>query len=111
VLRAKVEGISIEAANPRHEHEWQLFREIPFPEDKVLIPGMIDTTTNFVEHPKLVAERILRFAQLVGRERVIASTDCGFSTQAGMGNVATDVVWAKLASLAEGARLASAELW
>jgi 5-methyltetrahydropteroyltriglutamate--homocysteine methyltransferase len=111
VLRANVEAISIEAANPRHEHEWQVFREVKLPENKLLIPGVIDTTTNFVEHPKLVAERILRFAQLLGRERVIAGTDCGFSTQAGMGNVATDVVWAKLAALAEGARLASAQLW
>ena len=111
VLKANVEAISIEAANPRHEHEWQLFREIKFPDDKVLIPGVIDSTTNFVEPPRLVAERIVRFAQLLGRERVIAGTDCGFSTAAGWGNVAPDIVWAKLASLAEGARLASAELW
>ena len=111
VLHANVGAISVEAANPRHEHEWQGFKEIPLPAGKILIPGVIDSTTNFVEHPKLVAERIVRFAQFVGRERVIAGTDCGFSTAAGWGNVAPDVVWAKLASLAEGARLASAELW
>jgi 5-methyltetrahydropteroyltriglutamate--homocysteine methyltransferase len=111
VLKANVEAISIEAANPRHEHEWQLFKEITWPEDKILIPGVIDSTTNFVEHPKLVAERITRIARLIGKERVIAGTDCGFSTAAGWGNVAPDVVWAKLGSLAEGARLASAELW
>jgi 5-methyltetrahydropteroyltriglutamate--homocysteine methyltransferase len=111
VLHANVGAISIEAANPRHEHEWQVFREVPWPEEKVLIPGVIDSTTNFVEHPKLVAERIVRFAQLIGREHVIAGTDCGFSTAAGWGNVAPGVVWAKLASLSEGARLASAALW
>ncbi len=111
VLQANVEAISIEAANPRHEHEWHLFRGFDFPEDKILIPGVIDSTTNFVEHPELVAERIVRIAQLIGRERVVAGTDCGFSTAAGWGNVAPDIVWAKLASLVEGARLASLELW
>ena len=111
VLRANVEGLVVEAANPRHEHEWEVFEQVELPADMVLIPGVIDSTTNFVEHPRLVAQRITRFARIVGRERVIAGTDCGFGTAAARGNVATDVVWAKLATLAEGAELASKELW
>lgn len=111
VLRANVGAFVIETANPRHEHEWQVFEQIKLPEDVVLIPGVIDSTTNFVEHPRLVAQRIVRFARLVGRERVIAGTDCGFGTAAARGNVAADVVWAKLASLSEGAAIASKELW
>jgi len=106
-IKARVEGLSIEAANPRHEHEWEVFEHISWPDDKVLIPGVIDSTTNFVEHPRLVAQRIERFVRMLGREHVIASTDCGFATIAGVNTVATDVVWAKLATLAEGARQVS----
>jgi 5-methyltetrahydropteroyltriglutamate--homocysteine methyltransferase len=101
----------VEAANPRHEHEWAVWKEVPLPDDKVLLPGVIDTSTNYVEHPDLVAERIARFANVVGRERVIAGTDCGFGTMAGRSAVDPDVAYAKLSSLAEGARLASARLW
>ena len=102
---------SFEAANPRHEHEWTVFRDVALPDGKVLIPGVLDSTTNFIEHPELVAERIGRYARLVGRENVIAGTDCGFGTWVGQAAVDPDIVWAKLASLAEGARLASRELW
>ncbi|HLI26285.1 MAG TPA: cobalamin-independent methionine synthase II family protein [Chloroflexota bacterium] len=111
VLQVHGEGLSIEAANPRHEHEWRVFEEVPLPEDKVLLPGVIDTKTNYIEHPELVAERIVRFARVVGRERVIASTDCGFGTFAGFGRVPARVAYAKLAALAEGARLATRALW
>jgi 5-methyltetrahydropteroyltriglutamate--homocysteine methyltransferase len=104
-------GLSVEAANPRHEHEWSVFETISLPDDKVLIPGVIDTCTNYIEHPETVAQRIERFTQIVGRERVIAGTDCGFSTIAGRSAVMPDVAYAKLASLAEGARLASVKLW
>jgi 5-methyltetrahydropteroyltriglutamate--homocysteine methyltransferase len=104
-------GISIEGANPRHEHEWAVFGVKPLPGDKVLIPGVIDTCTNYIEHPETVAQRIERYAQVVGRERVIAGTDCGFATMAGRSAVVPDVAYAKLASLAEGARLASSRLW
>ncbi|MBV8087186.1 MAG: hypothetical protein JO247_20445, partial [Chloroflexi bacterium] len=102
---------SIEASNPRHEHEWKLWREVKLPEGKALIPGVIDSTTNFVEHPELVADRILNFAHIVGRENVIAGTDCGFGTSADSATVYPPIVWAKLATLAEGARLASRQLW
>ena len=104
-------GISFEAANPRHEHEWETLQEVVFPEDKILIPGVIDTKTNVVEHPRLVAQRIERFANIVGRERVIPGTDCGFSTFAGWEHVEPDVAWMKLAVLAEGAAIASERLW
>ena len=100
-----------ESSNPRHAHEWTVFRDTGIPDDLVLVPGVIDSTTNFIEHPKLVAERIRRFADIVGRERVIAGTDCGFGTFADHGAVDADVVFAKLAALAEGARIASQELW
>jgi 5-methyltetrahydropteroyltriglutamate--homocysteine methyltransferase len=106
-----VETLSFEAANPRHGHEWEFFADYKLPGDKVLMPGLIDVTTNRIEHPRLVAQRILRFASLVGRENVIASTDCGFSTVAGWEHVDPEVCWAKLASLSEGARIASEELW
>ena len=106
-----VGAISYEGANPRHEHEWHLFESFELPEEMILIPGVIDTTTNFVEHPELVAERIVRLGELVGRERIIASTDCGFGTAAFHRNVHPAIVWAKLGSLVEGARLASARLW
>ena len=107
VLSARPSGISFVAANPRHEHEWKIWEGIRLPDDKVLIPGVIDSTTNFIEHPELVAERLLRFIQLVGAERVIGGTDCGFSTFAGLHTVDPSIVWAKLEALAEGARLAS----
>ena len=110
-LRAEVGALLFEAANPRHAHEWRVFAETALPDDLLLVPGVIDSTTNFVEHPELVAERICRFADIVGRERVLAGTDCGFSTFAGFGAVDPDIVYAKLGSLAEGAALASARLW
>jgi 5-methyltetrahydropteroyltriglutamate--homocysteine methyltransferase len=110
-LRARPQALLFESSNPRHAHEWTVFRDAEIPEDKILVPGVLDSTTNFVEHPELVAERICRFADIVGRERVIAGTDCGFSTFAGFGAVDADIVYAKLASMAEGARLASRRLW
>ena len=110
-LRAQVGALLFESANPRHAHEWRVFAETTLPDDLLLVPGVIDSTTNFVEHPELVAERICRFADIVGRERVLAGTDCGFSTFAGFGAVDPDIVYAKLGSLAEGASLASARLW
>lgn len=110
-LRANVGGLLFESSNPRHAHEWTVFADADLPDDLVLIPGVIDSTTNFIEHPKLVAERIGRFADIVGRERVIAGTDCGFSTFAGFGVVDPDIVYAKLKSLADGAAIASDKLW
>ena len=111
VFAARPQGISFEAANPRHAHEWRVFERVKLPANKVIIPGVLDSTTNFIEHPELVAERIGRYARLVGRENVIAGTDCGFGTWVGQAAVDPDIVWAKLASLAEGARLATKELW
>jgi 5-methyltetrahydropteroyltriglutamate--homocysteine methyltransferase len=113
VLKARPAALLFETANPRHGHEWQVIRDHAdlISEEKILVPGVIDSTSNFVEHPELVAERIERFANIVGRERVIAGTDCGFSTFAGFGSVQTDVVWAKLKTLADGAELASSRLW
>jgi 5-methyltetrahydropteroyltriglutamate--homocysteine methyltransferase len=111
LLRAQVGALSIEASNPRHEHEWRVFEDVKLPDDMLIIPGVIDSTTNYVEHPELVAERITRLARLVGRTNVLAGSDCGFGTGAGRGWVAPSVVWAKLRSLAEGAQLASQELW
>jgi 5-methyltetrahydropteroyltriglutamate--homocysteine methyltransferase len=110
-LRARAQTLLIEAANPRHAHEWAVFREHELPDDRILVPGVIDTTTNYVEHPLLVAERICRFAELVGRERVIAGTDCGFGTFAGFGAVDPDVAYLKLRALSEGARIATGRLW
>ncbi len=111
VIKAKPQGLLFEAANPRHAHEWQVFRKIRIPEDKIMIPGLLATTTNYIEHPELVAERIERFAQVVGRERVIAGTDCGFGTFAGFGPVEPDIAYLKLRSLVEGAQIASGRLW
>jgi 5-methyltetrahydropteroyltriglutamate--homocysteine methyltransferase len=111
VLRAKAQAISLEAANPRHEHEWAVWQDVPLPDDKVLLPGMIDTSTNYVEHSALVAERIVRFANVVGRERVIASADCGFGTAAGHGKIDPGVAFLKLGALVEGATLATKQLW
>ena len=111
VFTARPSGISFEAANPRHAHEWKLFEDVRLPEGKVIIPGVLDSTTNFIEHPDLVAERIARYARLVGRENVIAGTDCGFGTWVGQAAVDPDIAWAKLASAAEGARRASRQFW
>jgi 5-methyltetrahydropteroyltriglutamate--homocysteine methyltransferase len=112
VLKARPQAISFEGANPRHEHEWTVFREMKLPEGKVIIPGVLDSTTNFIEHPELVAQRIVRYAELVGKENVIAGSDCGFGTFARSNyQVEPEIVWAKLQAMAEGARLASAELW
>ncbi|MEO5897524.1 MAG: cobalamin-independent methionine synthase II family protein [Vicinamibacterales bacterium] len=110
-LAARPQGLLFESSNPRHGHEWTVFRDARVPDDKILIPGVIDSVTNFIEHPQLVAERICRFTDLVGRERVIAGTDCGFATFAGFGKVDADIVYAKLHALAEGARIASDKLW
>jgi 5-methyltetrahydropteroyltriglutamate--homocysteine methyltransferase len=110
LLKINAGGYSIEAANPRHEHEWQVWREVKLPEQKVLIPGVVSHCIELVEHPELVAQRIVRFAGVLGRERVIASNDCGFGTASSGDQVHEDVAWAKLQSLAEGARLASKEL-
>lgn len=111
ILKAKPAAILFEAANARHEHEWRIWAEADIPEDKILVPGCIDTCTNLVEHPELVAERIERFAGIVGRERVIAATDCGFGTFAGYGRVDEAIAWKKLAALVEGAAIASERLW
>jgi 5-methyltetrahydropteroyltriglutamate--homocysteine methyltransferase len=107
VLKAKPGALLFEASNPRHAHEWPVWRETRIPDDLVLIPGCLDSTTNFVEHPELVAQRIGTFTAAVGADRVIAGTDCGFSTFAGFGAVDPDIAWAKLASLVEGAAIAS----
>jgi 5-methyltetrahydropteroyltriglutamate--homocysteine methyltransferase len=111
LLKAHVGALSVEGSNPRHEHEWRLFESVKLPAGMLLIPGVIDSTTNYVEHPELVAERIVRLARLVGRENVVAGSDCGFGTGAGRGWVAPSVVQAKLQSLAEGAAIASRELF
>ncbi len=111
VFTARPTGISFEAANPRHAHEWRLFERVRLPEGKILIPGVLESKTNYIEHPELVAQRIGRYAKLVGRENVIAGTDCGYGTWVGQAAVDPGVVWAKLRSLAEGARLASREFW
>jgi len=110
-LQANAQALLFESSNPRHAHEWTVFRDADIPEDKILVPGVIDSTTNFIEHPQLVAERIGRFAGIVGRERVMAGTDCGFATFAGFGAVDADVVYAKLGALVEGARIATTQLW
>ncbi len=111
MLKVKAQGYSIEAANPRHEHEWKIWNEFKLPEHKVLIPGVVSHCVYQVEHPELVAERIERFAGIVGRERVIAGTDCGFATSRAGDEVHPDVAWAKLKALVEGARIASSRLW
>jgi 5-methyltetrahydropteroyltriglutamate--homocysteine methyltransferase len=111
VMKAKPQALLFEAANPRHAHEWAVFRDNKIPDDKILIPGVLSSTTNYVEHPELVAERLVRFAEIVGRERVLAGSDCGFSTFAGFGPVDPDVTYMKLESMAQGARIASERLW
>jgi 5-methyltetrahydropteroyltriglutamate--homocysteine methyltransferase len=111
VLKAKPQALLFEAANPRHAHEWAVFRDAAIPDDKILIPGVLATTTNYIEHPLLVAERLERYAAIVGRERVIAGTDCGFGTFAGFGPVEPEIAYLKLAAMVEGARIASKALW
>jgi 5-methyltetrahydropteroyltriglutamate--homocysteine methyltransferase len=111
VLKLNAQALLFEAANPRHAHEWSVFRETRIPDGKILVPGVLSSTTNYVEHPLLVAERIERFADAVGRERVIAGTDCGFGTFAGFGPVEPEIAWMKLAAMVEGARIASRRLW
>jgi 5-methyltetrahydropteroyltriglutamate--homocysteine methyltransferase len=111
VFMARPNAISFEAANPRHAHEWTLFERVKLPDGKVLIPGVIESKSNFIEHPELVAQRIARYAKLVGRENVIAGSDCGFGTWVGQAAVDPDVVFAKLAAMAEGARIASGQFW
>jgi 5-methyltetrahydropteroyltriglutamate--homocysteine methyltransferase len=111
VLKGKPQAVSFPGANPRHEHEWKVWRDVRLPDDKVIIPGVIDSTSNFVEHPELVADRICNYADTVGRERVIAGVDCGFGTFAGRVQVDRNIVWMKMATLAEGAAMASDRLW
>jgi 5-methyltetrahydropteroyltriglutamate--homocysteine methyltransferase len=111
VLKARPAAISFEGANPRHEHEWAVFEDVKLPDGQAIIPGVIDSTTNYVEHPELVAQRIGRYVRQVGRENVLAGTDCGFATFASSSTVDPQVAWVKLAALAEGARLASQQLW
>jgi 5-methyltetrahydropteroyltriglutamate--homocysteine methyltransferase len=111
VFQAKASGLSFEAANPRHAHEWTVFEAVKLPPGKVLIPGVLESKTNFIEHPDLIAQRIGRYAKLVGRENVIAGSDCGYGTWVGQAAVDPAVVWAKFASMAEGARLATRQFW
>jgi 5-methyltetrahydropteroyltriglutamate--homocysteine methyltransferase len=111
VFEARPSAIAFEAANPRHAHEWKVFEDVKLPDGKVLIPGVLESKTNFIEHPELIAQRIGRYASLVGRENVIAGSDCGYGTWVGQAAVDPDVVWAKFASMAEGARMASEEFW
>jgi 5-methyltetrahydropteroyltriglutamate--homocysteine methyltransferase len=108
ILRVRAGAYSFEAANPRHEHEWQLWKTVKLPEGKSILPGVITQSTILVEHPELVAQRIMRFAEAVGRENVIASADCSFATSF---EIHPSIVWAKLRSLVEGARLATQQLW
>jgi 5-methyltetrahydropteroyltriglutamate--homocysteine methyltransferase len=111
VLMGRPQAVSFPGANPRHGHEWKVWRDVKLPDGKIIIPGVIDSTSNFVEHPELVADRIVQYARVVGRENVIAGVDCGFGTFAGRLQVDSKIVWMKLAALAEGAQLASKELW
>ena len=112
VLAARPGAVSFEGANPRHEHEWAVFKDVKLPNGKIIIPGVLDSTTNYIEHPELVAQRIVRYAEVVGRENVIAGSDCGFSTLARTNpTIDPDITWAKLQAMAEGAEIASKELW
>jgi 5-methyltetrahydropteroyltriglutamate--homocysteine methyltransferase len=111
VLKAKPRAIVLESSNPRHAHEWTIWKEVKLPDDKILVPGVIDSCTNYVEHPELVAQRIVQFAGLIGRERVLAGTDCGFGTHAGHSKMDPDIAYLKLGALVEGAALASQRLW
>jgi len=111
VLKAKPMAILLEGANPRHAHEWEIWKTFKLPKDKVLIPGVVETTSNYVEHPQVVAQRILRYADLLGREHVMAGSDCGFGTFAGFGPVHPSIAWMKMKAMAEGAAIASKKLW
>ncbi len=111
ILKARPQAVSFPGANPRHGHEWKIWQDVKLPDGKFIIPGVIDSTSNFVEHPELVADRIVQYARAAGRENVMAGVDCGFGTFAGRVQVDSKIVWMKLASLAEGARLASKQLW
>ncbi|HTG25519.1 MAG TPA: hypothetical protein VK681_36255 [Reyranella sp.] len=111
ILKVRPAALLIEAANPRHEHEWAVFKDTPLSDDKVLVPGVIDTCTNYVEHPEAVAQHIERYANVVGRERVIAGTDCGFASFATLHTVDPDIAWRKLEALVRGAEIASRRLW
>ena len=111
VIRVKPMALLIEGANPRHEHEWEAWTRIKLPDDKVLVPGVIASSSNYVEHPEVVAQRLLRYAGVVGKERVMAGTDCGFGTFAGFGAVFPAFAWMKFRALSEGARIASQRLW
>jgi len=111
VFSARPNAISFEAANPRHAHEWTLFERIKLPDGKVLIPGVLESKSNFIEHPELIAQRIGRYAKLVGRENVIAGSDCGYGTWVGQAAVDPDVVFAKFAAMAQGARIATKQFW
>lgn len=111
VLQAPPVAVSFEGANPRHAHEWKVWQDVKLPEGKVIIPGVLDTTTNFIEHPELVAERIMRYASVVGKENMMVGSDCGFGTSAWGRRVESRIAWAKLEAMVEGARLASQELW
>ena len=111
VLRAPPGAVSFEGANPRHAHEWKVWQDVKLPEGKVIIPGVLDTTTNFIEHPELVAERIMRYASVVGKENMMVGSDCGFGTSAWGRRVESRIAWAKLEAMVDGARLASRELW
>jgi 5-methyltetrahydropteroyltriglutamate--homocysteine methyltransferase len=111
VVKAKVSGLSFEAANPRHAHEFTIWKDVKLPDDLVLIPGVIESKSNFIEHPELVAQRILRITDAVGRERVVAGSDCGYGTWVGQAAVEPAIVWAKLAAMAQGAEIASKQLW
>jgi 5-methyltetrahydropteroyltriglutamate--homocysteine methyltransferase len=111
VWKAKPHALLFEAANPRHAHEWTVFEQVKVPDGKLLIPGVIECQSNYIEHPELVAQRIGRYAHLVGRDNLMAAVDCGFSIHVGSGGVDPDVVWAKLASLAQGAAIATKKFW
>lgn len=111
VLKVNAGAYSVEASNPRHSHEWQVWKDTKLPDGKILIPGVIDSTSNFIEHPEVVAGRIMQYANLVGRENVIAGSDCGFGTSVGSSRVHPTIMWAKFRTQAEGARLASERLW
>ena len=111
LFQARPAALVLEGSNPRHAHEWTIFEDVRLPEGKVLVTGVLDSTTNFVEHPELVAQRITRLAKLVGRENVMAGTDCGFATFAARRVVEPRIAWLKFGAMVEGARLASAQLW
>ena len=111
IWQARPMAVSVEAANPRHAHEWEMFEDLKLPEGKVLIPGMVESCSNYIEHPQLICQRLVRYARLIGRENVIAGSDCGFGTGATSARVQHDIAWAKLAAMVEGARLATAALW